>query len=184
MLIQPLQDHGHHMSYTPCMPSVLHHTPIKKRDAQDIGNYRRITLASVIYKLWASCLTILATDSEESHKIINLKQDEFRAKRSCPRTITIIGLCTLLQTEYLDVLPRLQGSFPFNVPKPTRPQSLLHRAPRRHHHHCLQPLSGSNNQLPYSTRSYREVPVIRGISKITHSPPFFATLWWNLSSDI
>ncbi len=40
----------------------------KKNDPLNLANYRPTTLANALYKLWATCLTTLATDYVESHK--------------------------------------------------------------------------------------------------------------------
>ena len=39
----------------------------KKNDPYNLDNYRPIPLANALYKLWASCLTILAMDYVEAH---------------------------------------------------------------------------------------------------------------------
>jgi len=58
-----------------------------------LDNYRPIDLANALYKLWTNCIVILATDYIESRKILSPEQEGFRAKRSCDRAITHLGLC-------------------------------------------------------------------------------------------
>jgi hypothetical protein len=65
----------------------------KKNDPYNLDNYRPITLANVLYKLWASCLSILAMDYIEANKIISPEQEGFRPGRSCSRAITHLSLC-------------------------------------------------------------------------------------------
>ena len=65
----------------------------KKGDPTRLNNYRPITLANALYKLWTTCIVILATDYIEYRKILSPKQEGFRAERSCDRAITHIGLC-------------------------------------------------------------------------------------------
>jgi hypothetical protein len=49
-----------------------------KIDPYTLQNYRPITLANVLNKLWASCLAILAMDYIEASKIIRPEQGGFR----------------------------------------------------------------------------------------------------------
>jgi hypothetical protein len=65
----------------------------KKGDPTSIDNYRPITLANALYKLWTTCIVILATDNIESRKILSPEQEGFRAERSCDRAITHLGIC-------------------------------------------------------------------------------------------
>ena len=65
----------------------------KKGDPTLLDNYRPITLANAIYKLWTTCIVILATDYIESRKILTLEQEGFRADRSCARAVTHLSLC-------------------------------------------------------------------------------------------
>ena len=65
----------------------------KKNDSLNLDNYRPITLANRLYKLWTTCLTILATDYVEFHKIASPEPEGFRAKRSCSRAIAHLDLC-------------------------------------------------------------------------------------------
>ena len=58
-----------------------------------LDNCRPITLANALYKLWITCIVILATDYIESRKILSPEQEGFRAERSCDKTITDLGLC-------------------------------------------------------------------------------------------
>jgi hypothetical protein len=64
----------------------------KKGDPSTLDNYRPITLANAIYKLWTTCV-ILATDCIESRKILSPEQEGFRADRSCAIAETHISLC-------------------------------------------------------------------------------------------
>ena len=43
----------------------------KKGDPTLLDNFRPITLANAIYRLWATCIVILATDYIESRKILS-----------------------------------------------------------------------------------------------------------------
>jgi len=65
----------------------------KKGDPTWLDNYRPITLANALYKLWTTCILILATDYIESRKILSPEQEGFRADRSCDRAIMHLGLC-------------------------------------------------------------------------------------------
>ena len=65
----------------------------KKGDPTQLDNYRPITLANAIYKLWTTCIVILATDYIESRKILSPEQKGFRADRSCARAVTHLSLC-------------------------------------------------------------------------------------------
>ena len=88
----------------------------KKNDPLDLTNYKPIALAFALYKLWKSCLNILASDFVEAHKIPSPDQESFRAQRSCSRAITHLGLCienaqthdTYVLLAYLD----LTSAFP------------------------------------------------------------------------
>ena len=64
----------------------------KKGDPTLLDNYRPITLANAIYKLWTTCIVILATDYIESRKILSPEQEGFRADRSCARAVTHLSL--------------------------------------------------------------------------------------------
>jgi len=64
-----------------------------KGDPTRMDNYRPITLANSLYKLWTTFIVILATDYIESRKILSPEQEGFRADRSCDRAITHLGLC-------------------------------------------------------------------------------------------
>ena len=59
----------------------------KKGDPLCIDNYRPIALAPILYKLWASCLTILASRYVEANKILSPEQEGFRFGRSTARAI-------------------------------------------------------------------------------------------------
>jgi hypothetical protein len=55
-------------------PSWLHsHTILlyKKGDPATLDNYRPITLANALYKLWTTCIVMLADDYVESRKILS-----------------------------------------------------------------------------------------------------------------
>ena len=65
----------------------------KKGDPAKLDNYRPITLANTLYKLWTTCIVIFATDYIESRKIPSPEQEGFRAERSCDIAITRLGLC-------------------------------------------------------------------------------------------
>jgi hypothetical protein len=65
----------------------------KKGDPTNLDNYRPITLANALYKLWTTCIGILATDYIESRKILSPEQEGFRAERSCDRAIIHLRLC-------------------------------------------------------------------------------------------
>jgi len=65
----------------------------KKGDPTQIDSYRPITLANALYKIWATCVVILATDYIESRKILSPEQEGFRADRSCDTTFAHLGLC-------------------------------------------------------------------------------------------
>jgi hypothetical protein len=89
----------------------------KKGDLLDLANYRPIiTLASVIYKLWTSCLAILAVDYAKAHEIFCPEQEGFRSDRSCSRAITHLGLCNEdAHMHHQDILLcylDLKGAFP------------------------------------------------------------------------
>ncbi len=51
----------------------------KKGDPTRLDNYHPITLANALYKLWTTCIVILATDYIESRKILSPEQEGFRA---------------------------------------------------------------------------------------------------------
>jgi hypothetical protein len=53
--------------------------PYQKGDPSRLNNYRPITLANALYKLWTTCIVILATDYIESRKILSPEQEGFRA---------------------------------------------------------------------------------------------------------
>ena len=63
-------------------PSWLHsHTILlyKKGDPATLENYRQITLANALYKLWTTCIAMLASDYVESRKILSPEQEGCRA---------------------------------------------------------------------------------------------------------
>ena len=64
----------------------------KKVDPTRLDDYRPITLANALYKLWTTCIIILATDYIEYRKILSPEQEGFKACRSCDRVITHLGL--------------------------------------------------------------------------------------------
>jgi len=63
-----------------------------KGDPTRLDNYRPITLANALYKLWTTCIVIFATDYIESRRILSPEQEGFRAERSCDKAITHLGL--------------------------------------------------------------------------------------------
>ena len=89
----------------------------KKRDPTRLDNYRPITLARALYKLWTTCIVTLATDYIESRKIISPEQEGFRADRSCDRAITHLGLCVedahFLKNEIVLSYLDFKGAFPY-----------------------------------------------------------------------
>ena len=81
------------MDLSPLLTPEPHHPPLQKRDPTRLDNYRPITLANALYKLWTTRIVILATDYIESRKILSPEQEGFRAERSCDRAITHLGIC-------------------------------------------------------------------------------------------
>ena len=65
----------------------------KKGDPSKLENYRPISLANALYKLWTTCIVILARGYIEARKILSPEQEGFRAERSCDKAITHLGLC-------------------------------------------------------------------------------------------
>jgi len=65
----------------------------KKGDPISLDNYRPITRANAIYKLWTTCIVIIATDYIESRKIPSPEQEGFISDRSCARAVTHLSLC-------------------------------------------------------------------------------------------
>jgi hypothetical protein len=66
----------------------------KQNDPLDLTNYRPIALAFALYKLWTSCLNILASDFiVEAHKVLSPEEEGFISQRSCLRAITHLGIC-------------------------------------------------------------------------------------------
>ena len=59
----------------------------KKGDPTDLDNYRPITLASTIYKLWTGFITTIATRYVEERQIIHQDQEGFRPGHSCSRAV-------------------------------------------------------------------------------------------------
>jgi hypothetical protein len=64
----------------------------KKGDPTRLDNYRPITLANALYKLWTTCIVVLATDYIESRKILSPEQEGFIVECSCDRAITHLRL--------------------------------------------------------------------------------------------
>jgi len=58
-----------------------------------LDNYRPITLANALYKLWNNCIVALATDYIETRKILSPEKKGFLADRFCAKTITHLSLC-------------------------------------------------------------------------------------------
>ena len=88
-----LPNHGHNGHHPSQLAPIQHYITIQKNDPYNLGNYRPITLANALYKLWASCLSVLAKDYIEAKKIISPEQEGFRPGRSCSRAITHLSLC-------------------------------------------------------------------------------------------
>ena len=65
----------------------------KKREPTRLDNYRPITLANALYKLWTTYISTLTTDYIESCKILSPEQKGFRVDRSCARAVTYSTLC-------------------------------------------------------------------------------------------
>ena len=57
-----------------------------------MNNYHPIILVSPLYKLWTTCIVILATDYIEARKILSPEQEGSRAERSCSRAIVHLSL--------------------------------------------------------------------------------------------
>jgi hypothetical protein len=77
-------------------PSWLHSHIIllyKKGDPATLENYRPITLANALYKLWTTCIVMLASDYVESRKMLSPEQESFRTDRSYARFSTHLGFC-------------------------------------------------------------------------------------------
>ena len=81
------------MDHSPLVAPEPHRPPLQNGDPTRLENYRSITLANALYKLWTTCIVILATDYIESRKLPSPEQEGFRAERSCDRAITRLGLC-------------------------------------------------------------------------------------------
>jgi len=64
----------------------------KKGDPVTLENYRPITMTNALYKLWTTCIVMLASDYVDNRKILNPKQEGFRVDRSCERAIAHFGL--------------------------------------------------------------------------------------------
>jgi hypothetical protein len=104
-------------------PSWLHsHTILlyKKGDPATLDNYRPITLANALYKLWTTCIVMLAIYYVESRKIRSPEQEGFRTDRSCSRAITNLGMCIedahTRSKDIAPMLPRYQRGFPLSRP--------------------------------------------------------------------
>ena len=98
----PLSFHNAVLELFQCM-TILGHTPAswlhsttvllyKKGDATELLNYRPISLANSLYKLWTGLLTEVATDYAESHKLLSEAQEGFRKGHSCARAIAHLQL--------------------------------------------------------------------------------------------
>ena len=81
-----------------------------------MNNYRLITLANALYKLWTTCIVMQATDYVECKKIISPEQEGFRAGHSCTQAITHLGLCIEdAHAHNKNIVPcylDLKGAFP------------------------------------------------------------------------
>ena len=62
----------------------------KKDDPTHIVNYRPITLANTIYKLYTSTLTTFLTNYGEQHRLLHFSQEGFRPQRNTSRQIQTI----------------------------------------------------------------------------------------------
>jgi hypothetical protein len=58
-----------------------------------LDNYRPITLAKALYKLWTTCIVTLATDYIEARKILSPEEERFCSDRSYSQAITHLSLC-------------------------------------------------------------------------------------------
>jgi hypothetical protein len=65
----------------------------KKSDPYNLDIYKPITLANVLYKLWASCLPILTMDYIEANKFTSPEQEGFRPGISYSRANTHQSRC-------------------------------------------------------------------------------------------
>ncbi len=64
----------------------------KKADPTILDNYRPIALAPVIYKLWMSIITDIASNFAEKHKILSPTAEGFRKVRSTTRATLLVQL--------------------------------------------------------------------------------------------
>jgi hypothetical protein len=89
----PLSSNGYYWDHSPSW--LQSHTILlyKKGDPTRLDNYRPITLANALCKLWTTYIVILDTDYIESHKIPSAEQEGFIYDRSCERAITHLALC-------------------------------------------------------------------------------------------
>jgi len=77
----------------------------KKGDPATLDNYRPIPLANALYKLWTTCIVMLASDYIESRKILSPTHERFKANRSGARAITHLGMCVEdAHTYYKDIV--------------------------------------------------------------------------------
>ena len=58
-----------------------------------MDNYRLVTLANTLYKLWTTCIVTLAVDNMESRKTLSPEQEDFKAYRFCAIAVTHLSLC-------------------------------------------------------------------------------------------
>jgi hypothetical protein len=65
----------------------------KNGDSTILDYYSSITLANTLYKLWTTCIFILANDYIESRKINSSEQVGFTTNHSCAKAITLVVLC-------------------------------------------------------------------------------------------
>src|SRR6202022_1464921 len=63
---------------------------LKKDDPTHIANYRPISLANTIYKLYTSTLTSLLTSYGKKHRLLHFSQEGFRPQRNTARQIRTI----------------------------------------------------------------------------------------------
>jgi len=78
----------HKSSHTPqswtASNTVLLH---KKGDPTTLSNYRPISMANCLYKIWTGLLTRALTQYVETHNLLSSTQEGFRQGKSCPRQI-------------------------------------------------------------------------------------------------
>ena len=63
--------YSHYRDHTPLLIQKRHHSPLYKGDPTRLDNFRPITLANVVYKLWTTYIVTLATNYIEAWNIIS-----------------------------------------------------------------------------------------------------------------